>query len=159
MTATKNNSIFKKLGALAMAMCLTCALAVSASAANVSYGVEFLKADGSSSMANNAIAGDAVYDSEANTLTIPIEKSFMMRNHPSTGLLTMFYGCVVGSTVDGTAVGEAEWEADEIVINDFTPNDTNTYSATFTVEVRNFWTGEVTVFEDMTNATATMVLS
>lgn len=33
MTATKNNSIFKKLGALAMAMCLTCALAVSASAA------------------------------------------------------------------------------------------------------------------------------
>lgn len=32
MTATKNNSIFKKLGALAMAMCLTCALAVSASA-------------------------------------------------------------------------------------------------------------------------------
>lgn len=30
MTATKNNSIFKKLGALAMAMCLTCALAVSA---------------------------------------------------------------------------------------------------------------------------------
>ena len=32
MTATKNNSIFKKLGALAMAMCLTCALAVSANA-------------------------------------------------------------------------------------------------------------------------------
>ena len=51
MTATKNNSIFKKLGALAMAMCLTCALAVSAGAAEVtnadvtSYDVTLWKDD------------------------------------------------------------------------------------------------------------------
>ena len=48
MIATKNHSIFKKLGALVMAMCLTCAMAVSASAAETAdvsgeYTVAFLK--------------------------------------------------------------------------------------------------------------------
>ena len=83
MTATKNNSIFKKLGALAMAMCLTCALAVSASAASVSEitnGTVVIYKDGSTSdesMANDAIADGYTVsvnadDSSMVDITIPL---------------------------------------------------------------------------------------
>src|SRR5699024_640141 len=82
MTATKNNSIFKKLGALAMAMCLTCALAVSASAATVvdgdtsTYSVTICKGNGSDiSLANDDIADDAVVSTRENgsiEVVIPI---------------------------------------------------------------------------------------
>ena len=65
MIATKNHSIFKKLGALVMAMCLTCALAVSASAAETAdvsgeYRVAFLKeGTTTASMAQDAVNGNA----------------------------------------------------------------------------------------------------
>ena len=73
MTATKNNSIFKKLGALAMAMCLTCALAVSAGAASNSYSVTINKSGSSDiSMANDIVAGNATVTTVANGIQIDI---------------------------------------------------------------------------------------
>lgn len=60
MTAVKYNHTFKKLGALVMAMCLTFALAVGASAKS-GTNVTFYKNNGTSlSMADDAIAGNAV---------------------------------------------------------------------------------------------------
>lgn len=80
MTATKNNSIFKKLGALAMAMCLTCALAVSASAATADdlageYTVTFLKSGkDSTSMSDRAVGNrTAVVSVEDGIATVTIE--------------------------------------------------------------------------------------
>ena len=100
MTATKNNSIFKKLGALAMAMCLTCALAVSASAASVSEitnGTVVIYKDGSTSdesMANDAIADGYTVsvnaaDSSMVDITIPLQKVYKMG----------FYGYITDSSV------------------------------------------------------------
>ena len=80
MTATKNNSIFKKLGALAMAMCLTCALAVSASAATADdvageYTVTFLKnGETDTSMSDMAVGNrTAVVSVENGVATVTIE--------------------------------------------------------------------------------------
>lgn len=67
MTYTKSNGILKRLGALVMALGLTCALAVSANAATVvdetttTYSVTINKAgENELSMANDIVAGDAV---------------------------------------------------------------------------------------------------
>ena len=149
----------KKVIAFAMAACMIFAMSATAFATEMAYDVAFYKADGTTSMATNVLNGEAVYDSDEHTLTIPIKKVFMMRNHPDTGILTPFYGCLTGMVVEGTAVGSAAWEANEIVIEDFYPNSSNSYTVEFTVEVRNFFTGSVVHFSDMDGATATMVLS
>lgn len=111
MTATKNNSIFKKLGALVMAMCLTCALAVSASAtetADVSgeYRVAFLKeGTTTASMAQDAVNGNATVSENADgsvTILIPIKP---IEDYKPMGFLWAADGFIQGLTVSGgTAV-------------------------------------------------------
>lgn len=155
----------RKIGVVAMALVMVFAMAVGAFATTDSvdttttYNVEFFKADGSSSMANNALnGGTAVYDPDARTLTIPVKKTFMM--YPVNGILTMCYGCLTGVDVTGTsASGTAEYEATEIVINNFDLNDANSYDVAFTVTVKKATTGAELDIPEMSNAAGTMVLS
>ena len=131
MTATKNNSIFKKLGALAMAMCLTCALAVSASAATVvdedttTYSVTIYKDNGSDiSMANDAVAGDAVATTlEDGTvqIEIPIQPLY---NYTAMGIFTAD-GYLQSVDVEGAISASV------------TPNTTPYNSAVLTIVVEN----------------------
>lgn len=123
----------------------------------IAYTVEFFKEDGSSSMANNTITGDAIYDSETQTLTIPIEKQFMMR--PYDGGFVIGYGCLMEINITGTdASGTAAWDATQIVINNFEPNADNVYSTTMTVEVQDLF-GNVVEISDMIDAVTTMTLT
>lgn len=100
MTATKNNSIFKKLGALAMAMCLTCALAVSASAldvgtnvytpslsvdASVPHTLDFF--DGNASVTTEKTGYDPETDEDIYTDTVT-----MNLKNPATIIVTPFEG-------------------------------------------------------------------
>lgn len=80
--AVKSNGLFKKMGALVMALGLTCALAATASAATVvdenttTYSVTIYKAGkDTTSMANDIVAGDAVVTTveEGVQVDIPIK--------------------------------------------------------------------------------------
>lgn len=73
MTATKNNSIFKKLGALAMAMCLTCALAVSASAVDVGNYTATLSVASETQHDLDFFAGPAVVTEVGDTSVMTVE--------------------------------------------------------------------------------------
>ena len=111
MIATKNHSIFKKLGALVMAMCLTCAMAVSASAAETAdvsgeYRVAFLKeGTTTASMAQDAVNGNATVSENADgsvTILIPIKP---IEDYKPMGFLWAADGFIQGLTVSGgTAV-------------------------------------------------------
>ena len=81
MTITKKHSMLKRLGALAMALCMICAMAVSASAATSSdvagnYTVEFLKnGKNEVSMSDQAVGNRTavVTVDEAGVATVTIE--------------------------------------------------------------------------------------
>lgn len=81
MTITKKHSMLKRLGALAMALCMTCAMAISASAATSSdvagnYTVEFLKnGKNEVSMSDQAVGNRTavVTVDEAGVATVTIE--------------------------------------------------------------------------------------
>ena len=73
MTTIKHNGIFKRFGALVMALGLTCALAIGASAASNSYSVTINKAGSDDiSMANDIVAGDATVTTVADGVQIDI---------------------------------------------------------------------------------------
>lgn len=159
----KAKGTLKCLSVAMMALMMVFAMTVGSFAATESanavteYEVTFTKEDGSSSMANNTVTGNAVYDSEAQTLTIPIEKQFMMR--PYDGGFVIGHGCLQEINITGTsASGTAEWEATQIVINNFVPNETNVYETTMTVEVRDL-SGNVVEIADMIDAVTTMTLT
>ncbi len=140
MTATKNNSIFKKLGALVMAMCLTCALAVSASAAGEgTYSVTVQKTDGSAeSMASAAIVGTATVSAvtEGYKVTIPLEPATI------TKMGIDFTGYIIDFSVNGasdcsvTTAPYTQGSAEMSFVVDSLPADM-TFAVTYDVAI--YW--------------------
>lgn len=120
MTATKNNSIFKKLGALVMAMCLTCALAVSAGAAGTTdvsgeYTVAFLKAGtATASMAQATVNGNATIiqnDDSSVTIVIPVKP---IEDYKPMGFLWAADGFIQGLTVSGGTAALQNFVGDQL---------------------------------------------
>ena len=143
MARTKRS--MRCVGVALMALMMVFAMTVGSFAATDSqeathFSVTIYEVEGDTvtenlSMAQNAVAGDAVYDAENNTLTIPLQE--YERDY---GIMTG-YGCMTGIDFLSGAIGSgsAEYGASEIVISNFTPADgtaDGSYRVTFDVTVK-----------------------
>lgn len=116
MIATKNNSIFKKLGALVMAMCLTCALAVSASAVAPGTYTPSLTVDASVPHTLNFFVDDlAIVESDGDTDTVTME----LKN-PAEIIVTVGGNAftATGSITSATATAETLAEGYTVDLSD-----------------------------------------
>ena len=150
------------VGVALMALMMVFAMTVgsfAATDATRAFDVSF-----SGSMANMVLTGEqAVYDDEADTLTIPIKSLTMGYDSDDDGVVNMCTGSLTGIAItDGegnvVASGTAVTGASEIVINGFENATAGSYTTNLTVTVYDD-NGDEVVIPPMANLQVTMYLA